>query len=522
MNNNLYKYGILFLLANQTVYVSNGQVSEKKPNVLIIMADEHPYFLTGCYGNKKMITPNIDKLAEEGVIFDAAYCASPISAPSRAALMTGRHIHVNEVWDNAAPLRSDWPTFAHSFTVAGYKTILCGKMHFVGPDQLHGFSERWVTDIYPATFDWSYSNRASVHVNDGQNIDRVFEAGEGISPEMAYDDEVLMKAEYGLKDLKHKNEDKPFMLCISFTGPHYPFKAPKKYWDMYSDKDVKLPYLPENFMSKESDWLQWARIHGRFETLVPDSIVIKARHAIMARTTLIDDNVGHIIKLLKELGLYDNTYIVYTSDHGETLGEHGLWYKNNALESSARVPLIFSGKNIPSNKRISEPVSLLDLGITLCNLTNVNMIYPVTDGRDISDLVLNKRPSGEGLAIMENYGEGTRRGYRMVRKGNYKLVYVSDGDVDLYDLSKDPGEWNNLAKKAEYKSIVKSMSDIALKGWEDHSRYDEMRWQSEERRIAINKAPKPNWAYPDEPLPHLWYWEKSKLQLQKEKEAIGK
>lgn len=502
MNDKLYKYSVLFLLANQTVFALDGQISGKKPNVLIIMADEHPYFLTGCYGNKKMITPNIDKLSEEGVIFDAAYCASPISAPSRASLMTGRNVHLHEVWDNAAPLRSDWPTFAHSFTAAGYQTILCGKMHFVGPDQLHGFSERWTKDIYPATFEWSNSNRNSLYINTGQNIDRVMDAGPGLTSDMDYDEEVIFRTEYGLRYLKRKNADIPFMMCVSFTGPHYPFKAPQKYWDMYSDEDVDLPYLPDNFMEKESDHLQWARAMGKFEKLVPDSVLIKARHAIMARVTSIDDYVGRIIGLLKELDMYDNTIIIYTSDHGEMLGEHGLWYKNTALEASARVPLIFSGKGIPSDRRISEPVSLLDLGITLCNLANIEMIYPITDGRDISDLVLNKRASGEGLAIMENYGEGTRKGYRMVRKGNYKLIYVPDGDIDLYDLEKDPGEWNDLAEKPEYKSIVKSMLDIALKGWEDHARYDEMRWQSEERRIAINKAPKPNWDYPSPPLPH--------------------
>lgn len=498
----LFKCGIFCLTVNQSLFAIGGKSNEAKTNILIIMADEHPFFLTGCYGNSKMITPNIDRLAKEGVIFDAAYCGSPISAPSRASLMTGRHVHTHEVWDNAAPLRSDWPTFAHSFTAAGYQTILCGKMHFVGPDQLHGFSERWTQDIYPATFDWSNSNRNSVHVNTGQNIDRVLTAGPGRTGDMDYDEEVIFRTEYGLRYLKRQNTTSPFMMCVSFTGPHYPFKAPKKYWDMYANTEIEIPYLPKNFMQNESDHLQWARAHGKFEQLVSDSILIKARRSIMARTTLIDDYVGRIINLLKELNMYDNTIIVYTSDHGEMFGEHGLWFKNTALEPSARIPLIFTGKSIPSNRRITEPVSQLDLGITLCKLANIPMVYPLTDGRDISDLILDKRSSGEGLAIMENYGEGVHRGYRMLRMDKYKLIYVSNGDVDLYDLENDPGEWNNLAKKEEYKPIVKRMTEIVLKGWEDHSRYDEMRWQSEERRISIkDNTPKPNWAYPSPSVP---------------------
>ena len=502
MKNNLINYCFFGLVACFTTNYVYGQTVKEKPNVLLIMADEHPCFLAGCYGNTKIHTPNIDNLARVGVIFDAAYCGSPICAPSRASMMTGRHVHVHEVWDNAAPLRSDWPTFAHSFSLAGYRTILCGKMHFIGPDQLHGFSERWTQDIYPATFDWSNSNRDAVYVNTGQNIERVMEAGVGKTPDMDYDEEVLFRAKYGLRYLKRMKPGNPFMLCVSFTGPHYPFKAPHKYWDKYSDADISLPYLPDGFMNTESIYLQWARTMGKFENLVPDSIVKKARHAIMARTTMIDDYVGEIVDLLKELGLYDNTIIIYTSDHGEMLGEHGLWFKNTALEPSARVPLIFSGVNIPKNKRISEPVSLLDMGPTLCGLTGIEMIYPLTDGKDISDLVLNKRPSGEGLAVMENYGEGAKRGYRMVRKGKYKLIYIPDGDCDLYNLENDSGEWNDLANDPEYQEILNELKDIAIKGWEDYKRYDEMRYQSEERRISIKKLPKPNWDYLSPPVPH--------------------
>jgi len=289
---NLIKYCLWALFFLLPGLVSGQQT--KKPNILLIMSDEHPYFMAGCYGNTKVKTPNIDKLAQEGVVFDAAYCASPICAPSRTSMLTGRHVHIHEVWDNAAPLRSDWPTFAHSLSYAGYRTILCGKMHFVGPDQLHGFTERWTQDIYPATFDWFNSNRDSVYVNTSQNIDRVLEAGIGRSPDMDYDEEVLFRATYGLRYLNRHNHSKPFMLCVSFTGPHYPFKAPNKYWDLYSDDDIELPYMPEGFMDNESSDLQWARTMGKFENLVPDSIAKKARHAIMARTTMIDDYIGEI------------------------------------------------------------------------------------------------------------------------------------------------------------------------------------------------------------------------------------
>jgi len=197
MKNNLCKYGMLFLIANQSVSMVDGQDGEQKkiwretekmPNILLIMSDEHPWWYSGAYGHEKMITPKIDKLAKNGIVFDAAYCPSPMCCPSRASMLTGRHVHIHEVWDNAAPLRSDWPTFAHSFSASGYRTILVGKMHFIGADQKHGFSERWTQEIYPATFDWTSSNRYSIYVNMGQNIDRVFESGVGRTPDFCYDD----------------------------------------------------------------------------------------------------------------------------------------------------------------------------------------------------------------------------------------------------------------------------------------------------------------------------------------------
>jgi choline-sulfatase len=192
------------------------------PNLVVFMTDEQPAFMTGCYGDPIARTPTMDWLASRGTTFDSAYCASPICCPCRAAMVTSRHVHTIEVWDNASPLRADWPTFAHTFRAAGYRTVLCGKMHFVGPDQLHGFEERWVSDIYPASFEWTRSNRQGAAVNDGaQNIHSVNEAGPGETEDMLYDELVVERATAGLPSLLR--DRRPFLLVISLTGPHYPF-----------------------------------------------------------------------------------------------------------------------------------------------------------------------------------------------------------------------------------------------------------------------------------------------------------
>ena len=414
-------------------------------------------------------------------------------------------MHTVEAWDNASPLRSDWPTFAHSFSAAGYHTVLCGKMHFVGADQLHGFDERWTQDIYPTTFDWTRSNRAAVAVNDGQRIERVLEAGVGWTADMDYDEEVMFRAGYGLRRLaRGEAARRPFLLCVSFTTPHYPYRAPQPYWDLYEDAEIELPRMPENYAALEHEYVKWLRRHGAFDRLVPDDVCRAARRAILGRITMLDDYLGRILALLRELDLEDNTIVIYTSDHGEMLGEHGLWFKNAAYEWSSRVPLIACGHGI-SCGRIPEPMSLLDLGPTLCSLAGVDPVYDVTDGRDLSDLLWGRRGPGAGLAIMENYGEGVRRGWRMVRRGDYKLNVVPGCEPELFNLAADPDEWHDLAADEAHRGVREELMALAMDGW-DPDRCDEARWQSEERRLAILRTGQHvDWQTPSLAVPHPPY-----------------
>ncbi len=475
-----------------------------RPNILLLMSDEHPVFMAGCYGDPVVKTPTMDRLAEEGALFDAAYCPSPICAPSRAAMMTGRHVHAIEVWDNASPLRCDWPTFAHSFRNAGYLTVLCGKMHFVGPDQMHGFEERWTQDIYPATFDWTRPHRDRPPVNPGQNIDRVFEAGPDWTADMDYDEEVIFRAEYGLRRLARRADRRPFLLCASFTGPHYPYRAPERYWNLYRDDEIRLPEIPEDYLDKEHAYVKWLRRHGKFDRLVPDHVCRAARRAILGRVTMVDEYLGRILAMLDEAGMADDTLVVYASDHGDMMGEHGLWFKNAAYEWSSRVPLIVRGDGIPS-RRISEAVSLLDLGPTLCGLAGVEPVYDVSDGRDLAGLARGEREEGAGLAIVENYGEGVRRGVRTVRRGRHKLNYVHTHEPELFDLEDDPGEWRDLAAEPEHRAVRDELEALVLEDW-DPEECDERRWQSEERRAAVLRAcaggPPLGWQRPSPPVPH--------------------
>jgi choline-sulfatase len=291
------------------------------------------------------------------------------------------------------------------------------------------------------------------------------------------------------------------MLCASFTGPHYPYRAPQHYWDLYQDADVDLPALPADYAQREHTYAKWLRRHGQFDRLVPERVCRMARRAILGRITMVDDYIERILALLHETGLEENTIVMYMSDHGDMMGEHGLWFRNAPYEWSSRVPWIVAGPGIRPG-RVSEVVSLLDLGPTLCALAGVQPVYGVTDGRDLSGLLLGKRASDKGVAIMENYGEGVWRGYRMIRRGNLKLTCVPGCESELFDLRHDPGEWNNVAGEKRFRRERAELEHILLDGWKPDD-CDERRWQSEERRLAILKTGmKVDWQKPSSPVLH--------------------
>jgi choline-sulfatase len=471
------------------------------------MGDQHPFSMLGCYGHPVVKTPNLDHLAEEGAVFDGAYCPSPLCAPSRAATLTGRHVHEIEVWDNASPLRSDWPTFIHSFRAAGYRTILSGKMHFVGPDQLHGFEERWTQEIYPTTFDWTYPSRDGVHVNPpgrGQAVHRVRESGMGWTWDMDYDEEVLFRTLYGLRNMDRESGGRPFLLVASFTGPHYPYFAPEAYWNLYRDDDIEVPRTPQERLEGDPVYVRWFREYAHLKEPVPDEVCRRATRAMLGRISMIDDYCGKILQLLYDSNIDRDTLVLYASDHGDMMGEHGLWFKGTAYEGSTRVPLIMKGPGIPAH-RVRSAVSLLDLGPTLCALAGIEPVYRNADGRDLSGLVTGGADAADPQAIVEYYGDGTWRGWRMIRTGKWKYIHVPDTESLLYDLEEDPGEWKNLANDPACRKVRESLYKRLMAGW-DPDDCDERRWQSQERRLAIlgavGRGRPREWQPPSSPVPH--------------------
>jgi choline-sulfatase len=418
-------------------------------------------------------------------------------------MMAGCHVHRIGVWDNCSPFNCDWPTFAHHFRAAGYRTVLAGKMHFVGPDQLHGFEERWTQDIYPADFRWVRSHFPEAPVNNGQNIDRVYEAREGWTKDMDYDEEVLFRTEYGLRQSARSKDKRPLLLVVSFTGPHYPFVAPEKYFNLYRDEDVDLPKLPADWMQRGHQYVKWLRRHGKFDHAVPDDVCRRARRAILGRITMVDDYLARVMKSFASARDASNAYTLYTSDHGDMMGEHGLWFKNAAYEWSSRVPFMIAGPGI-GKRRIGEAMGLIDIGPTLCGLAGIDPVIDDLDGRDLSPLLRGEREPADGAAFVENYGEGVVHGVRTLRTGRWKLSYVHGFEPELFDLESDPDEWRDLAGDPAHRATRERLMARMLERW-DPAACDRERQASERRRLAINgviPGEKIGWGIASPPVPH--------------------
>jgi len=324
-------------------------------------------------------------------------------------------------------------------------------MHFVGPDQLHGFEERLTTDVYPAGFDWTpdwrlpVTERLEWYHNTTSLLDsRVAEA----AMQTDYDDEVCFRAVQKLRDLSLRDGERPFFLTASFTNPHDPWEVRQRHWDLYDEDAIELPAvgpLPRGEADAHS--LRLRDMIGLDARPLGEREVRRARHGYYAAISYLDERVGELLDALDATGLASDTLVVFTSDHGELLGERGLWYKMSFLEESARVPLIVRGPGLEA-RRVAGPVSQLDLAPTLAELAGAGAGDAGFEGSSLAN-ALTGASAGPGEAIGEYLAEGVHAPSVMIRRGPYKYVRCP-GDPDLlYDLERDPHELRNLAAEPE-------------------------------------------------------------------------
>ena len=400
-----------------------------RPNILIIMVDQLAGTLFPDGPADFLHAPNLKALAAKSARFANNYTASPLCAPARASFMSGQLPSRTKVYDNAAEFASAIPTFAHHLRAAGYQTALSGKMHFVGPDQLHGFEERLTTDIYPADFGWTPDYRKPGERIDWwyHNLGSVTGAGVAeITNQLEYDDEVAFHANQKLYQLSRESDDaerRPWCLTVSFTHPHDPFVARRKYWGLYegcAHLEPTVPFIPYERQDPHSQRLYLASDYAAFD-ITADNIR-RSRQGYFANISYIDDKVGELLSTLDATRMAADTVIVFCSDHGEMLGERGLWFKMNFYEGSARVPLMISGGGLPA-RRIGTPVSNLDICPTLCDLAGIDIaaIMPWTDGQSL--LPLAQGEARTEPVLIEYAAEGSYAPMVAIRAGRHKFVH---------------------------------------------------------------------------------------------------
>ena len=433
------------------------------PNILFIQVDQLTATALRAYGDTVCHAPNLDSLAQTGTVFETAYCNFPLCAPSRFSMAAGQLCSTIGAYDNGAEMPASIPTYAHYLRSAGYQTALSGKMHFIGPDQYHGFEKRLTPDLYPADFSWVpfWGDEGDRDTNDQRAVlvSGVCER----SVQSDFDEMVTAQAIQHLYNLARSDDTRPFFLQVSYTHPHEPYLCRKEYWDLYEGVDIPLPSVPA--MSAEQHDAHSRRLLTDFNMLelrFADEDIARARRAYYGSISYIDAMIGQIFATLDAIGKAEDTAIIFTSDHGEMLGERGMWFKKHFFERALQVPLLMK---LPGQtpSRVSTPASLVDLLPTFMGIATGKAWKSEVEDLEGHDLTqtLHAAPDPDRPVYAEYLAEATQSPILMIRKGAYKFIYSRQDPALLFDVVNDPDELENLAhdpsqsdRVAEFNKLV--------------------------------------------------------------------
>ncbi len=470
----------------------------KPPNILMVFSDEHNAFMTGYAGHPIVRTPNMDRMAGEGVAFESAYCNSPLCSPSRQSFMSGLHCYDIGVWDNTAAMPAETVTWAHMLSAAGYETSLLGKMHLNGYQKMYGFDKRPVLEGnndgesfhswgVRAAVDWT--RPLPYHANPNPKPRR---KGGGMAgpdvperqPIFRKDLEVFDGTLRLLRQKASRPDGQPWAICASFVMPHPPFRARPDIWQIYQGKG-DLPFNREGAGRDTCD--QYVQIFYGSQKDRSEESIRRGREAYFSLITEIDEYLGRILDCLSETHLADDTVVLYFSDHGEMAGEHGLWNKVTLLESSVRVPLLahWPGR-FQAGARVHVPVSLVDLYPTLLEVAGVELPAPLyTRGHSLLPLMTGEPERFAGGAVFGEFeGEAWNHPRAFVRKGRFKYVYNHTAEERLYDLAADPHEMADLTGDPAYADALADMRGAMPADWDPETIERQVLLSQARRKIA--------------------------------------
>lgn len=458
------------------------------PNILFIQTDQLSALSLAAYGNPTTVTPNLDRLAETGAVFDTACCNYPLCAPSRASMATGKLCSAIGAYDNAAELPAEQPTYAHYLRRLGYQTALSGKMHFIGPDQFHGLDSRLTADIYPTDFSWvpNWADEGERDTNDPRSV-----LVSGIckrSLQIDFDENATRQARRYLQDHAASGSNRPFFLQVSYTHPHEPYLCRRRHWDLYARREIPLPRVPALPASRHDPHsVRILRDFGMLDYTFSEEDILRARRAHYGSISFVDEMVGELLETLRETGADGNTAVIFTSDHGEFLGERGMWFKKHFYEPSLRVPLIISAPWIQP-QRIQEFVSLVDLLPTFCGLATgsgwTSDIEPL-EGTDLTAYLDRPSSPPQRTVAAEYLAEAALAPIFMLRRGRYKCIWSSKDPLMLYDVESDPDELENLAGHPDHTQAESELIAEIARKWDEKNLASQIRDSQRRRRLIL-------------------------------------
>lgn len=441
-------------------------------NVLFVFSDQHARRVAGCYGDTLVRTPRLDRLAAEGVTFDAAYCPSPICVPSRMSMLTARWPFRQRCWTNDDVLSSGAPTWLHAMGAAGYRPALMGRLHAIGPDQLHGYAERAVGDHSPNV---PGVPRQSLGILNGANDPEprsLANCGPGSCAYQLKDDATTDAAcDWIARNAAAQAAAGGFCLTVGFILPHPPYVADPDVYAYYEGK-VPPPRLAPPPEAEEHPFIRWWR-HDRGAATSDEAATMRARAAYWALVEHTDAMLGRVLDALEATGTLDETLIVYASDHGDHLGERGLFWKHTFYEESAAVPLVMRLPGVlPAGERRGGIVNLVDVAATMLDAVGAPAL-PNADGRSFWGYAQDGTAPWEGATFSEYctdavpYWTGGRPvQQRMIRRGRHKLSIYDNAPPLLFDLDSDPDELVNLAADPAHAGVLATLMAELTAEWD--------------------------------------------------------
>ena len=473
----------------------------KRPDILFIMADQMAAPLLPLHDPASVMQmPHLSKLAAQGVTFDSAYCNSPLCAPSRFSLVSGQLPSRIGGFDNAADLSADVPTYAHYLRNLGYRTALSGKMHFCGPDQLHGYEERLTSDIYPADYGWAVNwDALETRPSWYHNMASVLQAGPCVrSNQLDFDEEVVFKARQYLYDHVRNTPEQPFCLTVSMTHPHDPYTIPADYWDLYEGVDIPMPRTVIAQAAQDAHSQRLLKVIDLWDKPLPDEAIARARRAYFGACSYVDSQIGKLLKTLDDCGLREDTIVVFSGDHGDMLGERSLWYKMHWYEMAARVPLVIHAPQRFAAHRVAGSVSTIDLLPTFVELAGGTLDANLhLDGRSLLPHLQGVPGApGHDEVIGEYMAEGSKTPLVMIRRGPWKFMYAQNDICLLYHLETDPDELNDLAAVPAHQAVLSGFVQEVAQRWDLPALHQQVLASQRRRRMvgqALTKGKLTSW-----------------------------